>query len=935
VSSTNDLASLGASFFPDHRLAAHFPSDSNGTGSAIFVHSRVAFRTSLQLTESKHRLLSLVIRRPAAPDLVFSSLYAPPQGAIGGAKLKDSYLDAALFYRNALLLGDLNARSVALGCRKTNPNGQVLLRYLDTSENIALNDPAQPTYLRTNSGYADCIDWAVATATCSSRLSCGRGPDVGSDHYPLLVFTAGHSIPIAPSGPPLPRWRTSGKSLEDFSLALDFRARQLTTSLPTSPAEIDDLACQVEEAFTASADSCLPRSQFRGPKPRQPGAWTRLLRQQKRRLRLLITRRGSSQSLLRDLRAVESHLADSREQDRSRVHNRLNSVLVTGPKHPSFWHTVRKELKVLSPPPPPLQSPDGHQSACTPQDRVEVLADHLARTFSAAPSDAAHSSFHAWVAEEVRNHPVLRPRPHVTYPDSTDEDDDEPTRPISTEEIEWALATTRKGRAPGPDGIGSDLIRATPESMLTILANLLTASLAAGYIPNRWKLAWVRMIPKPGKSATCPSNYRPISLTSYFGKIAEKIVAYRLLRYCDSRSLLPIEQSGFRPGRDTIEQPTLLLQRIGQAANGGLTTAVAALDIAKAFDSVWHDGCLHSCLQDLSAPTCRWLAAFLSNRSAAVIEDGTLSRPFPIKSGVPQGSPLSPLLFSIFLRTAPVPRESMMGASMYADDIAIWAAGPSPAAAWSRIHSALTELTDWANHWGLAFSIPKTQAAHLGRRRCGWSPDDISPPSFLDTPLQWETRIDLLGCRLDSWQTFKPHAYRLRQSVRPRVDELRRLLLRHRTLPVRTAVMLHQALIRSRLLYAAPAMATAHSATWSLLESLERRSLRTACRLPLDAPAEEVMDRARLKPLRTTAKDLGGRFLKRHTRRGNPHLLSGFAPVCPQRPDIVRIPTSLDLLVQATDEATRRTIRQTYPDYFRTHTSRRSRASRVERYWDA
>lgn len=938
VRTLDELTTLCARFFPNHRLASYFLYDRNGTGSAVLVHTHTSYRTLLSLTENKHRLLSVLIRKPGGPSFTFSSLYAPSTGTHGGAQLKDSLLDAALFYRNALLLGDLNARSVALGCRTTNTNGMTLLRYINNTENVILNDPSQPTFLRVGTGYADCLDWAVATPHTSSHLTCGRGTDVGSDHFPLLVFSSGRGIPVTPSGPPLPRWRTSKIPLDTFTRELNARARDIPNVFPESPADIEDLASKVEEAFQSSADACLTRSKTAAPgNIPKPSAWTRLLTKQKRRIRDRIARGGASATLTRDLRAVEAQLGAQRSLDRARAEKELADILSSGPKHPSFWHTVRKSIRTLRPPPPPLDIPGSRDTASSPQERVEVFADQLSRTFAAVPSDPVHASFHAWVTEETRSHPALRPLQRVSDPRTSTGTTFTPTSPISPEEIKDLISNIHPGKAPGPDGVSSDLIRATPDSVMPILATLFTASLSAGYIPQRWKMAWIRLIPKPGKPASDPTNYRPISLTSYLGKILERIMASRLLQYCDSKSLIPSQQSGFRPGRDTTEQIVLLLQRAGQAANGGMTTAVAALDIAKAFDSVWHDGCLHGCLQDLPVPTCRWLTAFLTGRNAAVIEDGFLSRPFPIKSGVPQGSPLSPLLFSFFLRAAPLPRDPLMGASVYADDITIWAAGPTPAAAWEKVDDSLEDLHDWASKWGLSFSTPKTQAAHLGRRRGGWWPSDISPPSFRGTVLKWDTKIDLLGCRLDAWQTFRSHARRLRQSVRPRVEELKRLLIRYRVLPIRTAVILHQTLIRSRLLYAAPAMATAHSVTWGLLESLERRSLRTACRLPLDAPAHEVYDRARIKPLRTVARGLGGRFLRRHTDRKNNHLLQGFRPISRQKPEIIRMPTTLDILWEAADEGTKRALRLRIPEYppERQSTGRRSRATRIQEYWNS
>ena len=136
----------------------------------------------------------------------------------------------------------------------------------------------------------------------------------------------------------------------------------------------------------------------------------------------------------------------------------------------------------------------------------------------------------------------------------------------------------------------------------------------------------VRLLPKSGKALTQPADFRPISLTSCIGKVLERLLTRRLTAWCDRHHILQPEQSAFHPRRDAQEQVTLLTQRAVQTMNEGLVTAVAALDVAKAFDSVWHAGLVRQCIVDLPTGVARWVAAFLRDRTAAVMEDGFVSR---------------------------------------------------------------------------------------------------------------------------------------------------------------------------------------------------------------------------------------------------------------------------------------------------------------------
>ena len=84
-------------------------------------------------------------------------------------------------------------------------------------------------------------------------------------------------------------------------------------------------------------------------------------------------------------------------------------------------------------------------------------------------------------------------------------------------------------------------------------------------------------------------------------------------------------------------------------------------------------GLLFQCREVLSRPSSRWIAGFLRDRRASVLEDGFLSVEFLVPGGVPKGSPLFPLLCVLFTQTLPLPRGQWLGATAYADDIAVFA----------------------------------------------------------------------------------------------------------------------------------------------------------------------------------------------------------------------------------------------------------------------
>ena len=172
-----------------------------------------------------------------------------------------------------------------------------------------------------------------------------------------------------------------------------------------------------------------------------------------------------------------------------------------------------------------------------------------------------------------------------------------------------------------------------------------------------------------------PASFRPISLTSCVSQLFERIILSRLLFFLKSNSILSPREAGFRPKRSTLDQIRFLSQSISDGCNKprpGSRTILSTIDFSKAFDSVWHSALFHK-LISAGLPPCfaRWTQSFLSDRRACVVYQNHNSRSFRVRRGVPQGSVLGPVLFSIFINDLPASLPSSISCSLYADDLAI------------------------------------------------------------------------------------------------------------------------------------------------------------------------------------------------------------------------------------------------------------------------
>lgn len=891
--------------WPNFR-AFFWPHDDDGPGCALLVQSSLRQEAIYRRSQDRQRLLSVLVTFPDGWRLMISSLYAAP--AIverGGGPLVVDLLRQGLAYPTSLLVGDLNARSEDLGCRSTNRNGEELAEFLDSSGTFVLGDPAVPTFAHSSLDFSDCIDWALATPAAAASLTSTVGPDVGSDHWPLVVQRPRSEFRPLAMDPDVIRWRTTKGDWRDAfadALAVELLERDLLPTTPLSTQqELEETTTALEAAFRAAADETLPRSRPRAGDVAAPPWWLRALIKERRRLRRQLAYRPSL-ALRQELNEVRRAISRAVEDIRRLRLEEKARAFARGPQRPEFWPAVRRWFRNQPPAAPTLLRPDGSE-AITPADRAAEFARHLEDVL-AVPQ---HPSFDAgrFITTER-----LVAEDHDLQPLTTTAEGgaEEVTRPVMVVEVARLLQSLRPGKAPGPDGISTDLLRAAPDLVADILAEMFTASLRLGFVPSRWKRAWVRLLPKPAKAHTAAGDFRPISLTSCLGKLLERLVARRLQTWCDAQGLLPREHSGFRFGRDSIEQVVLLQQRVTQAFNGGLCTAVAALDINKAYDSVWHAGLLHLCRDLLPLPVVRWVASFLRDRTAQVLEDGALSPAFATPGGVPQGSPLSPLLFVLFVRSLPLPRGPLLGASVYADDVTVWASAESPAAAGRILSPFLDGLVDWGRSWRLQFAPAKTQLAFFSRRQGGWTEEQLVAPVLCGVQLSWESSVDLLGIRLDRKLSLLQHARRAAQRLAPRLLELRRLSFSLRTVPRWVRVLLVKVLIRPCLTFAAPAWTPACTTAWERLEQLDRKAVRFALREPRDSDMWDLLDRAGLQPLRTVFRRLGASFLKRHVERSNLHLLAAFASDVRQRPDLLRQDEPLERLLAWTELQDRGTI---------------------------
>ncbi|HYT44133.1 MAG TPA: reverse transcriptase family protein [Methylomirabilota bacterium] len=240
---------------------------------------------------------------------------------------------------------------------------------------------------------------------------------------------------------------------------------------------------------------------------------------------------------------------------------------------------------------------------------------------------------------------------------------------IRAKVVKSKLLHLKASKATGPDGISARVLRECASVFSKPLSSLFSLSLLHGVVPKEWKCANVIPIYKAdGKSD--PNNYRPISLLPIISKVMESIVNDHLCKHLFGLKLISNHQYGFRPKHSTLDLLTCATQNWERALDKGQEIKVVALDISRAFDSVWHNGLLSKLMSaGVGSHVYRWICDFLNDHSIRVTVNGRESSAASINAGVPQGSILGPTLFLIFINDLSQVISSSV--SMFADDTTI------------------------------------------------------------------------------------------------------------------------------------------------------------------------------------------------------------------------------------------------------------------------
>ncbi len=308
-------------------------------------------------------------------------------------------------------------------------------------------------------------------------------------------------------------------------------------------------------------------------------------------------------------------------------------------------------------------------------------------------------------------------------------------RRFTMAELDKALSELKRDKAPGPNGIGNDVLLALAklDDGRLFFLNLFNACFESGAFPDPWRTSEIFVLYKGKGDVLDPNSYRGIALLDSCFKLYERLLYHRLRTWAFARGCIPPAQFGFRANSGTLDAAFTFATLIMKYVFVRCSPLFAALiDFQKAFPSV-HRAKLLSKLERMGIPRkfLRALGVMFSGNTFCLRAEDCVTEAFPVITGLREGGVLSPLLFSLFIsdmeesvlcpfteeefaRTLcrdPELHGTVIPGLLYADDLILFALSEN------ALRLRLTRLKRYAISQSLTVNVKKSEIVVFGLSR--------------------------------------------------------------------------------------------------------------------------------------------------------------------------------------------------------------------------
>lgn len=729
-------------------------------GVCLFVSKKIdPAKWSCQLISRDYQLLK--VRRQQLydgswTDVFIHNIYNRPRS--GTLELLGEQLRCRPLAEH-IIVGDMNAHHPRWGGpgAKQDAEGEDLLYIMDEHDLVLTTEEGEFTWQRVVEGRTrqSVLDLTYMSNSIQDRLiSCGKADDVEStsDHWPIRT-----KIDIETPQFQAPR-RRNWQAMDTKALT-QFTEQHLTCRDLTNA---DSLRTGIEfNAFTRVIDAAIDHtvpwanpSEWSNPgfddDCRQEVKETRRLRRRFNKTRSMIDWNAYTHQRNHKSRLVKKRLSLAHRR-------RVQSVIEEGPR--GLWRLAKwarnrhgSYEKGIT---PALKRPNGSLA-----ESVDDKADTFRGAFFPQPPP-----------------PDLTDIEGYAYPGPVD------MPPIAKHEITNAIMAATATKAPGddtiPNGFWHQAIRIPV--VLDTIHQLFNSCVRNGFNPPQLQRSVTVVLRKGGgRDYQVPKSWRPVALLNTLGKHLESVIARRISHAVEIYDLLPKSHLGGRRGVSTDHAIQIMLDQVYKAWGDRIpVVSLLMLDVSGAYDNVSHERLLHNLKKRRLGHLVPWVRAFLTGRSTRIRMPEGISDRISTPTGIPQGSPLSPILYLLYNADLIECAEEGMTASGWVDDVGFLVPDMKEKYNIRKLQNVCEAAGQWAKRHSSVFDVKKYSLIHfrhpeLGEPRCTPLPLQTGTRT-INIPATTTESARYLGFWLDPELTFVDHRQRAVQKASKSLEALRSL----------------------------------------------------------------------------------------------------------------------------------------------------------------